>query len=145
MTAKREFLLSKLLNLYIFTDKQKFLPLAYFWLFFLKTNGFIGRKRGWLGSTGYLMMLVNYLQSQCLLPNYQDKRLIKRDDLAVAPEFKSFIHEERLTKDEIRRFKSMLTEQNLAEFVLDSSYVRNTQDIDTWMNDQAENKQVVLD
>jgi len=63
----------------------------------------------------------------------------------VAPEFKSFIHEERLTKDEIRRFKSMLTEQNLAEFVLDSSLVRNTQDIDTWMNDQAENRQVVLD
>jgi hypothetical protein len=64
MNAKREFLVAKLLNLYLFTDKMKFLPLAYFWLFFLKINGFIGKQRGWLSSTAYLIMLVNYLQMQ---------------------------------------------------------------------------------
>jgi cation transport regulator ChaC len=62
MNARREFLLAKLLNLYTFLDRNKFLPLAYFWLFFLKINGFVGQKRGFLSSTTYLMMLINYLQ-----------------------------------------------------------------------------------
>jgi hypothetical protein len=38
------------------------LPLAYFWIFFLKINGFVGEKYGYLSSTTYLLMLVNYLQ-----------------------------------------------------------------------------------
>jgi len=140
-------LLSKLLNLYIFTDKQKFLPLAYFWIFFLKTHGFLGRKRGWLGSTGALMMLVNYLQTQSLLPNYQDKRFIKRDDLApaVLPDFLSFLHDERLGEDEVRRFKSMLIEENLQDFDLDPTIVRKTHQIDCWMNDNPENKTLIMD
>jgi len=121
------------------------LPLAYFWIFFLKTHGFLGRKRGWIGSTGALMMLVNYLQTQSLLPNYQDKRLIKRDDLAVAPDFKAFIHEERLGEEEMKRFKSMLTEENLQEFELDPLTVRKSQPIDAWINDSPENRQIVLD
>jgi len=62
MNTRRQFLVSKLLNLYMYLDKNKFLPLAYFWIFFLKINGFIGRRRGYLSSTAYLMMLVNYLQ-----------------------------------------------------------------------------------
>ena len=70
MASRREFLTAKLLNLYLFLDKNKFLPLAYFWLFFLKLNGFVGEKRGYLSSMSYLMMLVNYLQSQFLLPNF---------------------------------------------------------------------------
>jgi len=62
MQARREFLLAKLLNLYTFLDRNKFLAIAYFWIFFLKTNGFVGEKRGYLSSTTYLLMLVNYMQ-----------------------------------------------------------------------------------
>lgn len=62
MNTRRQFLMGKLLNSYLFMDKNKFLPLAYFWLFFLKINGLVGEKRGYLSSTTYLMMLINYLQ-----------------------------------------------------------------------------------
>ena len=61
MNTKREFLTAKLLNLYLYLDKNKFLPIAYFWIFFLKLNGLVGRKEGYLSSTAYLMILVNYL------------------------------------------------------------------------------------
>jgi hypothetical protein len=61
MNARREFLTGKLLNLYVFLDKNKFLPIAYFWLFLLKVNDLVGEKRGYLSSTTYLMMLINYL------------------------------------------------------------------------------------
>lgn len=100
MNSSREFLLGKLLNLYLFMDKQKFLPLAYFWLFFLKTNGFVGKKRGYLSSTAYLMMLINYLQQQYQMPNFQDKKLIADQGI----DFKAYIREERLTSLEIKRF-----------------------------------------
>lgn len=73
MQARREFLLAKLLNLYTFLDRNKFLALAYFWIFFLKTNGFVGEKRGYLSSTTYLLMLISYMQQQYLLPNFQDR------------------------------------------------------------------------
>ena len=85
-------------------------------------------------------MLVNYLQTQSLLPNFQDKRLIRRDDLGVVPDFKSFIHEERLGEEEMKRFKSMLTEENLQEFELDPLTVKKCPPIDTWINDSAENR-----
>lgn len=102
-------LLGKLLNLYLFVDKQKFLPLAYFWLFFLKTNGLMGKKRGYLSGTAYLMMLINYLQMQYQLPNFQDQKLT--DDKKI--DFKMYIKKERLSKKEIERFNSMMTEENL--------------------------------
>ena len=59
--TRREYLLGDLLNSYLYMDKNKFLPIALFWLFFLKVNGLIGEKKGFLSSTTYLMMLINYL------------------------------------------------------------------------------------
>lgn len=61
MHNRREFLVSDLLNKYLYFDKNKFLPMATFFIFILKLNGLVGRSRGYLSSTTYLMMLVNYL------------------------------------------------------------------------------------
>ncbi len=90
-------------------------------------------------------MLVNYLQTQMLMPNYQDKRLIRKSDLSVAIDFKQYIHDERLKHEEAERFKNMLTEQNLREFEADPTQVRNTMQIDTWMNDNSDMKKIVME
>jgi hypothetical protein len=42
MNTRREYLLGELLNGYLYLDKNKFLPIALFWLFFLKINGLVG-------------------------------------------------------------------------------------------------------
>ena len=91
------------------------------------------------------MMLVNYLQSQMLLPNYQDKKLIRREDLALVPDFKTFLHDERLGQKEIERFKKMLTEENLREFLNDPKTIKKTSVIDTWMNESTENRKIVME
>ena len=65
LQSRREFLVARLLNAYLYFDKNKFLPIAQFWLYLLKVNGFLGEKRGYLSGTTYLLMFVNYMQQQC--------------------------------------------------------------------------------
>jgi hypothetical protein len=107
---KREFLLGQLLNSYLYFEKGKVLPLAYFWLFFLKINGFVGRSRGYLSASAYLMMLVNYLQNQYLLPNLQDYRLIKGSNeqesssSTIVIDRAKYLHQERLTTKEREKY-----------------------------------------
>ncbi len=55
------------------------------------------------------------------------------------------MHEERLNTTEVKRFKSMLTDTNLYDHENGLLNVKNTEVIDTWLNDQAEGKQKVLD
>ena len=62
--TRREYLLGDLLNSYLYLDKNKYLAMTVFWLFFLKINGLVGEKNGYLSSTSYLIMLINYLQQQ---------------------------------------------------------------------------------
>ena len=80
-----------------------------------------------------------------LLPNYQDKKLIRRDDLALVPDFNSFLHDERLGQNEIERFKKMLTEENLRDFLNDPKTIKKTCVIDTWMNESPENRKIVME
>jgi hypothetical protein len=58
----RENLKAQLIRHYLYVDKNKFLTIAIFWMFFLKIFGLVGKKRGYLSSTTYLLMLINYLQ-----------------------------------------------------------------------------------
>ena len=75
-------------------------------------NGFTGKRRGYLSSNTYLMMLVNYLQTQCLMPNIQDMKLIANpDEIPVVQ--KKYLHNEKLTSDERARYSRDLTEINL--------------------------------
>lgn len=146
MQQRREFLTAKLLNLYVFLDRNKFLPLAYFWLFFLKVNGFVGEKRGYLSSTSYLIMLINYLQGQFLLPNFQDR---KQSEQTVMPT--DYMNMERLTKEEMQKFKAMLTEENLSEKLtldlLSGEQAKTSRfvEIDAYINDDPQNRQLLLD
>lgn len=121
-------------------DKQKFLPLAYFWLFFLKTNGFVGKRRGYPSCSAYLMMLVNYLQQQYQMPNFQDKKLAE-DGL----DFNAYLRKERLNTNEIKRFNQMFTEENLEKLSRGITEISKIQEIDTWINDKYENRQKILE
>lgn len=55
------------------------------------------------------------------------------------------MHEERLSSDEMKRFKNMLTEQNLADFILNPDLLKKTHQIDTWINDDPDNKTMIMD
>ena len=97
------------------------------------------------------MMLVNYLQTQMLLPNYQDKCLVRKSDLGIAINFNDYFHNERLTENETKRLKNMLNEQNLLELELyllrasEEKKVTNTFKIDTWINENADSKKLALE
>lgn len=141
MQARREFLLAKLLNLYTFLDRNKFLALAYFWLFFLKTNGFVGEKRGWLSATTYLLMLVNYLQQQYLLPSFQDRG---QTELVVSPA--DHMSLERLNARDAQRLKTMLTVANVEALGQEEDSVAAQHiEIDCFINSEPRNKQLLLD
>ena len=58
------------------------------------------------------MMLVNYLQTQCLMPNIQDMKLIANPDEIPLVQ-KKYLHNEKLTSDERARYSRDLTEINL--------------------------------
>lgn len=58
------------------------------------------------------MMLVNYLQTQCLMPNIQDMRLLAEpEEIAIVQ--KKYLHNEKLTSDERTRYSRDLTEVNV--------------------------------
>jgi RNA-binding protein YhbY len=70
--------------------------------------------------------------------------------LAVAPNFKDYLHKERLKQSEIRIFKQMLTEENLNELqeqLERKEYIKekNTVEIDTWINEDPENRKLVME
>ena len=62
------------------------------------------------------MMLVNYLQTQCLMPNIQDMKLMANpEEIAIVQ--KKYLHNEKLTSDERKRFSKDLTEVNIDRMI----------------------------
>ena len=62
------------------------------------------------------MMLVNYLQTQCLMPNMQDMKLMANpEEIAIVQ--KKYLHNEKLTSDERKRFSKDLTEVNIDRMI----------------------------
>lgn len=55
--------------------------IAVFWVFYLKIANLSGKSNGYLSSSSYLMMLINYLQQQLYLPNLQDIKNKNEKDL----------------------------------------------------------------
>jgi hypothetical protein len=66
------------------------------------------------------MMLVNYLQTQCLMPNIQDMKLLANPDEIPIVKTK-YLHNEKLTSDERKRYNRDLSELNLARMNMDDA------------------------
>lgn len=89
------------------------------------------------------MMLINYLQVQCLLPNFQDERnLVDKEQAALKLAGK--IHHEKLTSDERKRLGARLNEDNLG--MLDGGVVElpKTQEINTFIIREKDDRDYMI-
>ncbi|CDW81862.1 UNKNOWN [Stylonychia lemnae] len=106
--SQRDVMLPKLIKSYLELGQGIYKRMATFWIFFLRLTQLSGysRQYQYISSTSYLLILINFLQSQYQLPNLQE------DKDKYNP---SFLSQEKLTtyeKEQYEKRRSLDSKNN---------------------------------